>query len=1105
MRRGQLSLVRGSTSPRFSSPTNNSSSGSPSSQPVFKLLLFLLIIIIFSPKPVSAAWANTSFDRCKNITITNSGSETLTDFPVYINLTWDDDMQADFDDIRFYSAGCSNDGTELDYEIENYTSSTRAHIWVRIPSLTSSGKTISVYYMNNTGVSSGENAEGVWDSNYMGVWHMAEVNATDSTQYGHNGTLNDSVTFNSSGKIDGADYFDGSGDYIDVGDIGSDDWSAITVSTWINYDSDSDDMRAVCKSTGTDEANHTFCMYPNNEKIRVRMRTEGAGGGYGSYNSDTNIGTDSWHHIAFTWQTGVGIKFYRDGAADGTGNRLGETIDDSNQVVVFGNVNTVDSRHIQGLLDEIRISNNSRSASWINMSYLMVANHSDFVSYGSEEKRTWADNDFDRCMDITITNSGSETLTDFPVYINLTWDDDMQADFTDIRFYGAECKNGGVKLDYEIENYSYSSRAHIWVRIPSLTSSGKTISVYYMNNTGVSSGENAEGVWDSNYIGVWHMAEVNATDSTSYQNNGTGNGTLSSSGSIANAVDFDGDDDVIIVPDAPSINVTGSEITVSAWIYFHNISGRNTHPVQKAWSDKGYVIILTTSGYIRFSIYNGSNGTSATSTSPAPLNQWIMFTGKFNSSSNITLYANGLYNNSISARGNLTGNDDLYFGMEGWQPSDNFKLDGLMDEIRISDIVRSDNWINMTYLIVANHSDFVSYGSEESRSDLQCYFIYNTTCPSGTAKLIGLENDTDGYNNAHAQNNSLDSYNYSICCNSSNASVTINNSCNDANVIKLSANTNAHVEIGTNSNYSISACLSSDWHKVYCTYPTGSCTSTEECILSMAGSEGTNSSNAHLGKCSQYNQMVCCDLQNYAPSQPTLEYPANGNTSVSERRPNFNWSTCTDPDGDSVDYTINITCGTGCPAACSDVDVSAISTSNYTLSSALCVDQSYNWSVSACDPYDECNTSVVWNFTIASTADLTFLINNTSFGNMSLGENNDTEDDSPTPFVVQNSGNVLLNVTVNASALFERVAMNTTYYQFKADDNETAGSYVVACSQDAAFANMDNATSKIIFCNMSYEDANDEGEIELNVTVPDDEPVGTKSSVIKINSYSTET
>ena len=386
-------------------------------------------------------------------------------------------------------------------------------------------------------------------------------------------------------------------------------------------------------------------------------------------------------------------------------------------------------------------------------------------------------------------------------------------------------------------------------------------------------------------------------------------------------------------------------------------------------------------------------------------------------------------------------------------------------------------------------------------NDLTCYFIQSTTCPAGTARLIGLRNDTGGFNNAHAQNNSFNTYDYSLCCNvTDNASITITSGCpGNATVLKLSNATNAHVEIGTNTNYSIPVCLSSNWKHITCDYPTGSCDPSSTCLLSMAGSEGTNTSNAHVADCSYYNQKVCCKLQNSAPTKPVLYYPANGNTSVFERRPNFNWSQSTDPDNDAVDYTLNITCG-ACSDACK-LNVSGITTTNYTITSPLCVDTDYNWTVSACDIYDACNTSAIFSFRITSIQDLELLINQTSFGLMKNDENDDTTDDNPTPFVVRNKGNVLLNVNINATALFTSVSMNTNYYQFRADENES-GSYDTSCSQ-TTFTNM-NTLPKIVFCNLSYEDSHDEGEIELSITVPHDEGAGNKSSIIKVTASPTE-
>jgi hypothetical protein len=90
------------------------------------------------------AWANTSFDRCKNITITNVGTSTLTNFPAYVNLSYDSDMLSNYQDLRFYDSACNYGGYLMNYEIENYTAA-NAHVWVRIPSLPTAGTTYTIY------------------------------------------------------------------------------------------------------------------------------------------------------------------------------------------------------------------------------------------------------------------------------------------------------------------------------------------------------------------------------------------------------------------------------------------------------------------------------------------------------------------------------------------------------------------------------------------------------------------------------------------------------------------------------------------------------------------------------------------------------------------------------------------------------------------------------------------------------------------------------------------------------------------------------------------------------------------------------------------------
>ncbi len=98
----------------------------------------------------SSAWT-----RRKSLSIFNNNASTLTDFQVSVALTYDSDMQADFDDIRF----TSSDGTVLSYWLETKTDGTSATFWVKVPSLAPSTYTTVYVYYGNASATSASNAD----------------------------------------------------------------------------------------------------------------------------------------------------------------------------------------------------------------------------------------------------------------------------------------------------------------------------------------------------------------------------------------------------------------------------------------------------------------------------------------------------------------------------------------------------------------------------------------------------------------------------------------------------------------------------------------------------------------------------------------------------------------------------------------------------------------------------------------------------------------------------------------------------------------------------------------------------------------------------------
>lgn len=98
-------------------------------------------------------WYDLSWTKRKRVTFTNADATEYSNAVLEVELAFDGDMQADFDDLRV-TAG---DGvTPLDFTRETYTASTEATLWIEVPTLTaSSDTTVYVYYGNGSAVYGG--------------------------------------------------------------------------------------------------------------------------------------------------------------------------------------------------------------------------------------------------------------------------------------------------------------------------------------------------------------------------------------------------------------------------------------------------------------------------------------------------------------------------------------------------------------------------------------------------------------------------------------------------------------------------------------------------------------------------------------------------------------------------------------------------------------------------------------------------------------------------------------------------------------------------------------------------------------------------------------
>ena len=238
-----------------------------------------------------------------------------------------------------------------------------------------------------------------------------------------------------------------------------------------------------------------------------------------------------------------------------------------------------------------------------------------------------------------------------------------------------------------------------------------------------------------------------------------------------------------------------------------------------------------------------------------------------------------------------------------------------------------------------------------------------------------------------------------------------------------------------------------------------------------------------------------------------LSSPPDNNITTN-RTPEFSWSG-SDDDNDGLTYEFNITLyDDGSPGAiCSDTrsNVDTGSNESYVITPYLnCLtdnDYHYNWTVRASD-----DSGVTYgNWATARRIDIqsqiiTSLPNNTvNFGTMNISDSKNTTTDNPLPLLLQNDGNCMLNVTINATDLWQSISGNSSYFQYKIDNKSTEnGSFNWLLSQ-TSWQQTPN-TSQIAIVEFNWSDLTDTAEVDILVTVPAGEGSGDRSSTIYLTS-----
>lgn len=358
---------------------------------LFATILLASIVPIASADP---GWWNDSWQYRKMVTIDHTKvpdvgdpSTTYANFPVLVNAAGLSNIKAGGADIRFTDSS----GNQLPREIEYYSGGT-LYAWVNVTLTNDAGdSTDDVLYMyygnsNATEPAAGSTygSEKVWDANYMMVQHLEETcsgsggKQYDSTSNDNDGSTWGGVATGAAGKIDGADEFDDSYEYVNCGDSPSLNPAHITLEAWIKPVSVSADV----DKQFFDKRDGGYNFRHANEKLTFNLDNT-----YLLSSSDV-LTAGEWHHVAATYD-GTYMRLYHNGISVASPKNIG-SISFSNSIPLYLGAISWSAWHqkysFEGTMDEARVSASARSVDWLRTSYNNQNSPSTFCSFGGEEE-----------------------------------------------------------------------------------------------------------------------------------------------------------------------------------------------------------------------------------------------------------------------------------------------------------------------------------------------------------------------------------------------------------------------------------------------------------------------------------------------------------------------------------------------------------------------------------------------------------------------------------------------------------------------------------------------------------------------------------------------
>ena len=510
------------------------------------------------------------------------------------------------------------------------------------------------------------------------------INATiDYSGNENNATVYDAVWRGDKGYDGtGAYYFDGAGDYLDLGNHTSLDLNeTLTITAWIYRDNAENYQGIVtkCADSGCGVSPYyQYNLYTDNaNNLRGRV-----GAGNCALNSNTTITLDSWTFVSMTWD-GSDLKLYQDGRLTGINSGCSGPISSGFNNTKIGS----DSAFWDGYIDEVMIFDRVLTLPQLES---LHQNRTDLIVSGETH--------IGEVWNVTVTpNDGSidgETLWTNSVTINSS---------NNLPTHSTPILNSTLGTNLTTENLTV-----------------------YNQSTDDLDGDPVKNIYnwykDGTSIAVLNMPmegevanHTNVKDYSGNGNNGTNvsavwNGTGGYDG--YGAFEFDSDSSQYIdVGSNTSLNLTYGG-TVMAWAKFGSTYRVPVLSKEVDQSNVNYILSTVSGNQFFFGFENGGTQSGANSISTATTGVWYHLVGTFDGDI-LKLYINGELNASAKQNTLPETAGTLNIGKTSWWATP-YYMNGTVDEVLIFDRVLTEEQIREIYETGYDKIDYRETKTNES-------------------------------------------------------------------------------------------------------------------------------------------------------------------------------------------------------------------------------------------------------------------------------------------------------------------------------------------------------------------------------------------------------